>query len=285
MGNHISSLFDGFNVTCMAYGITGAGKTHTMLGKDGNMAIGSHEDTGVSVLAIQECFSRISTLLRTELADSTYKYTVKVSYLEVYNETVRDLLNQDQRTTSLSIVEDPVKGIVVPGLKEVKVKTVESAIKAILSGNTRRTMASTRSNEFSSRSHAMIIIFLEKRCIEGNQPTVHSKLSLVDLAGSERESSGVKKSKQRQEGSNINTSLLALASCIKLLTERSKNKDSSKFIPYRNSKLTRLLKDSLGGNSKTTMIACVSSSFLCYEETINTLKYAQQARKIKNTAR
>lgn len=155
----------------------------------------------------------------------------------------------------------------------------------IINGNHRRTMASTTSNKFSSRSHAIIQIHLERKPPKGNKklPIITSKLSIVDLAGSEKESREVKESKQRLEGSNINRSLLALANCIKTLTERGKN--GSRFVPYRDSKLTRLLKDSLGGNAKTVMIACVTSSFVYYEETINTLKYASQARKIKNPAK
>ena len=168
----------------------------------------------------------------------------------------------------------------MPGLKEAPVQSAQQALEVILSGNTRRTMASTRSNEFSSRSHAIVQIQLERVPDDKSKPALTSKLSIVDLAGSEKEQATVHR-KQRQEGTNINQSLLALAQCIKSLT-RGKGK---KFVPYRDSKLTRLLKDSLGGNAKTVMICCVTTSFMYYDETLSTLKYATQARKIRNPAK
>ena len=197
-----------------------------------------------------------------ETPEIQVKNTIRVAYLEVYNETVRDLFSA-QDAKSLSIVEDPQKGIVVPGLQEIKVKNLKDTMELISKGNKRRIMASTNSNEFSSRSHAIIQLSLDRA------PINFAKLSIVDLAGSEKDYPD-RDQKQRYEGSSINISLLALGSCIKVLSHKS----SSKFVPYRNSKLTRLLKDSLGGKAKTVMIACISPSIAQYEETLNTLKYA-----------
>lgn len=267
----LPNLFEGFNVTCMAYGITGAGKTFTMLGNAAEMENPSQE--GVSVMSIKHVFEYLE-----EARGNNLTSVVKMSYLEVYNECLRDLLNPNSEGQQLTIIEDPKRGIVVPGLKEHPVDSAQEALKLILSGNKKRTMSQTKSNEFSSRSHAVIQVMLERKATGKQLLGTRGKLSIVDLAGSEKESYEIKGAQQRMEGGNINRSLLALASCIKILTEKGKKK----FVPYRDSKLTRLLKDSLGGNAMTVMIACVTSSFIQYDETVNTLKYASQARKIKN---
>jgi kinesin family protein 18/19 len=170
----VPHLFSGYNITCMAYGITGAGKTHTMLGSKGGQP-------GLSVMAIDAIFSLLG-----ESDLEGYQNRVSMSYLEVYNENVKDLLSAQAQ--SLVIVEDPEKGIVVPGLKEAPVQSAENALEIILAGNEKRTMASTRSNEFSSRSHAIVQIHLERIPPKGqNKPLISSKLSIVDLAGSEKE--------------------------------------------------------------------------------------------------
>jgi len=255
--------------------MTGAGKTHTMLG---DLYKISNSEPGICVLSIDSLFAKIK-----ENKDISYK--VKVSYLEIYNEQVKDLLSNDsplkiQQNIGLNIIEDPIKGVTVPDLTEYVVNNSKELMQLMLKGNEKRTMAATSINQFSSRSHAILQISLEW-CSENNGKTMvsNSKLCLVDLAGSERAATTENKGIRMIEGGKINRSLLALGNCINILSDKSKANIS--FVPYRDSKLTRLLKDSLGGNTKTVMIACVSPAASCYEETINTLKYAERAKKIK----
>lgn len=207
---------------------------------------------------------------------------MQISYLEIYNEHVRDLLVE--KPSHLMIVEDPAKGVFVPELTEINVRGPEDLTELILIGNERRRMASTGSNQFSSRSHAILQIGVESRRVKNGivESVTNSKLSLIDLAGSERAAVSHNTGQRMVEGANINKSLLALGNCINILSDRSKN---GTFVPYRDSKLTRLLKDSLGGSTRTMMVACVSPSYFCYEETINTLKYADRARNIKKKAK
>lgn len=182
------------------------------------------------------------------------------------------------------IVEDPVRGVFVPELKEIEVEHPRELIDLIIDGNSRRTMASTSANQFSSRSHAILQISIQTsgNSLEMLDQIFYSKLSLIDLAGSERAASTSNRGQRMIEGANINKSLLALGNCINILSDKNK---TGAFVPYRDSKLTRLLKDSLGGNTKTCMIAWVSPSYYCYEETINTLKYAERAKNIKKKTR
>jgi hypothetical protein len=206
------------------------------------------------------------------------KFAIKISYLEIYNEHVIDLL--DDGNAQLMIVEDPVRGVFVPELKEIDVDHPSELIELIVDGNNRRTMASTSANEFSSRSHAILQISIQisENSTRMADQVFFSKLSLIDLAGSERAASTSNRGQRMVEGANINRSLLSLGNCINILSDKNK---MGSFVPYRDSKLTRLLKDSLGGNTKTCMIACISPSYFCYEESINTLKYAERARRIK----
>ena len=205
-------------------------------------------------------------------------YKIKVSYLEIYNEQVIDLLsdrvNSEDKGEALMIVEDPNKGIIVPDITEFAVNDSEQILNLIVVANSRRTMGATGLNQFSSRSHAILQINVEVRN-KSTDSSTNAKLLLVDLAGSER---GFEKGIRREEGANINKSLLALGNCINILSDRSKK---GSFVPYRDSKLTRLLKDSLGGNISTIMIACISPAAHSYDETLNTLKYASRARKIQ----
>ena len=260
-------------MTCFAYGMTGAGKTYTMLGDIYSTTTG---ESGICSLSIDSLFQKLQK-------DTTLKSRIKVSYLEIYNEQVKDLLNENPSRISaigLMLVEDPNKGVIAPELTEYSVKNSKELLKLLLRGNERRTMAATSSNQFSSRSHAILQITLES-IDEANIGVVNiAKLSLVDLAGSERAATGDNHALRTIEGGKINRSLLALGNCITILSERQKN--GAAFVPYRDSKLTRLLKDSLGGNTKTIMIACVSPAANCYEESINTLKYAERAKMIKN---
>lgn len=184
----IPNLFEGFNVTCMAYGITGAGKTYTMLGHKSDLQ--SKSFSGIGIMAIDAIFG-----IMNSIKDSDYQTTVRVSYLEVYNENIKDLLSTHKESNNLVIIEDPQKGIHVPGLKEVSVNSASDALKIILQGNERRTMSPTSSNEFSSWSHAIILINLERKPKDSNKPIISSKLSIVDLAGSEKESYEIREQK------------------------------------------------------------------------------------------
>jgi hypothetical protein len=177
------------------------------------------------------------------------------------------------------IIEDPSKGVYVPNLKEFKINNTNELKKLISQGNKRRTMAPTNQNKFSSRSHAILQISLKRKTFNENKNNFDiffSKFLIVDLAGSER--GGIEKGKRREEGANINKSLFTLGSCINILSDKNKN---GKFIPYRDSKLTRLLKDSLGGNILTVMLVCLSPCSESYEESISSLNYANRAKKIK----
>ena len=264
----LPSILEGYNATCFAYGMTGSGKTHTMLGDIYHSSTG---EKGLWLLTVEKIFQ----LMQKE---KHKKFGIKISYLEIYNEQVRDLL--DDKQTQLMIVEDPVRGVYVPDLKEIEVDHPSELIELIVDGNQRRTMASTSANQFSSRSHAILQISIQtsENTLGMSDQVFYSKLSLIDLAGSERAASTTNRGQRMVEGANINRSLLSLGNCINILSD--KNKIGS-FVPYRDSKLTRLLKDSLGGNTKTWMIACISPSYFCYEESINTLKYAERARNIK----
>lgn len=265
-------MINGFNATTFAYGTTGTGKTHTMLGK---MVFENEDESGILYLALQDCFN--------SLISKRIDFELKLSYLEIYNEHVIDLLDTTGKSNNLLIVEDPIKGIVVPELLEFHINNLEDAKGLIEKGNSQRAMASTAANQFSTRSHAVLKITIEQRSRDRNviEEVMNSKLCLIDLAGSERGAATENRGQRMVEGANINRSLLALGNCINILSD-SKNK--GRYVPYRDSKLTRILKDSLGGNTKTSMIACVSPSPAQFEETMNTLKYAERARNIKNDA-
>lgn len=241
--------------------MTGAGKTHTMLGS----GLGKVEK-GLVYLAVDDCLASMKAR-RTE-------FVLKLSYLEIYNEHVRDLLATGG---NLMVVEDPLKGIIVPNLQEFEIHSSTEAKDLIDQGNTLRVMASTLANQFSTRSHAVLQLTLEQK--SSSNTIIYSKLCLIDLAGSERAATTENRGQRMVEGANINRSLLALGNCINILSDSNKR---GKFVPYRDSKLTRILKESLGGNTQTIMIACISPSFLSVEETLNTLKYAERARNIKN---
>ena len=246
--------------------MTGAGKTHTMLGSSDFVK----SEKGLIYIAVDDCIS--------SMISKKVKFTLKLSYLEIYNEHVRDLLGSGQ---NLMVVEDPLKGVQIPNLQEFEITSSASASQLIDQGNQIRVMASTASNQFSTRSHAVLQLTLSQQ--ESQQSTTStifsSKLCLIDLAGSERAASSDNRGQRMVEGANINRSLLALGNCINILSDSNKR---GKFIPYRDSKLTRILKESLGGNTQTLMIACTSPAHTSIEETLNTLRYAERARNIKN---
>lgn len=264
----LEGVLTGYNATVFAYGPTGAGKTYSMLG--------TLEQPGLMLNSISRLFTRIEEL-RLEK-----EFTLKLSYLEIYNETIRDLLTAAPE--QLEIREDPTKGVLVAGLSEMVASSQEQVTNAIRLGNKRRTTEPTMVNETSSRSHAVLQIVVEhKDRAAGTEAEISiGKLSLVDLAGSERAANTQNKGQRLIEGANINRSLLALGNCINALCESSE-KSVKVFIPYRDSKLTRLLKDSLGGNCRTVMLACISPHPAAYEDTHNTLKYANRAKNIKTS--
>ena len=265
----INNVINGYNSTTLAYGVTGTGKTHTIFG---DLALSNGED-GVSIKACEYLFKK----LNSDFFDNDYQ--IKVSYIEIYNENVIDLLNNENENNSLMIIEDPTKGVYVHNVKEFIINNSNDLRKLICQGNKRRTMAPTNQNKFSSRSHAILQLSLKRKAFnekKNNFDIFFSKFLIVDLAGSER--GGLERGKRREEGANINKSLFTLGSCINILSDKNKN---GKFIPYRDSKLTRLLKDSLGGNILTVMLVCVSPSGESYEESISSLNYANRAKKIK----
>ena len=263
----INNVINGYNSTCLAYGVTGTGKTHTIFG---DLVFKNGED-GIAIKACDYLFKKLSNKYFED------DFIIKVSYIEIYNENVIDLLNSE--STSLMIIEDPNKGVYCQNIKEYVINNCLELKKIICQGNKRRTMAPTNQNKFSSRSHAILQISLERKSFndEANNFDIYfSKFLMVDLAGSER--GGLEKGKRREEGANINKSLFTLGSCINILSDKNK---SGKFIPYRDSKLTRLLKDSLGGNILTVMLVCISPSRESYDESISSLNYAARAKKIK----
>ena len=268
----IENAISGYNSTVFAYGMTGAGKTYTMFGDLTEVTQGRHEH-GIISMVVNDLFASF-----VSEKNSNFNFTLKFSYIEIYNEHTRDLLSSSGE--NLMIVEDPVRGVMIPSLQEYTITSLQEIVDLIRQGNGRRVMASTKANEFSSRSHAIIQLVIEKRdkAKDVIDAFTQSKFCLVDLAGSERAATTENRGIRMIEGANINRSLLALGNCINLLSDPEKK---GAFVPYRDSKLTRLLKDSLGGNTRTIMIACISPSYLHYDETINTLKYANRARNIK----
>lgn len=257
-------LFEGFNCTIFAYGQTGCGKTHTMMGD-----ADSQEHSGIIPRTFAHCRSIIC-------ADKNKRFLLKASYLEIYNECVYDLLC-DKRS-KLELKEDPKKSVYVKDLKVETVSTLEDMRKLMEKGNAARTVGATAMNQDSSRSHSIFTLYVEaSEEVDGKSRYTSSKLSLVDLAGSERASKTNAKGSRLKEGTMINLSLSALGNVIQALVD-----GNTKYIPYRDSKLTRLLQDSLGGNTKTLMIAAVSPAFSNFEETMSTLRYANRAKNIKN---
>lgn len=261
----LRSFLNGYNCTVLAYGATGAGKTHTMLGSAG--------EPGVMYLTMVDLYKSMDEIKEEKICSTA------VSYLEVYNEQIRDLL---VNSGPLAVREDAQKGVVVQGLTLHQPKSSEEILQLLDNGNKNRTQHPTDMNATSSRSHAVFQIYLRQqdKTASINQNVRIAKMSLIDLAGSERASTTSAKGARFIEGTNINRSLLALGNVINALAD---TKRKNQHIPYRNSKLTRLLKDSLGGNCQTIMIAAVSPSSMSYDDTYNTLKYANRAKEIKSS--
>ncbi|XP_044256198.1 kinesin-like protein KIF3A [Tribolium madens] len=263
----VEKALEGYNGTIFAYGQTGTGKTYTM---SGNYA--KPELKGIIPNTFSHIFSQISR------ASGETSFVVTVTYLEIYNEEVRDLLSTDPNK-KLAIRERPDVGVYVKDLMGFTVDSIESITELLNRGNKNRVTRSTLMNDVSSRSHAIFTITIESKNRSSNKTTV-GKLNLVDLAGSERASRTQATGERLREASNINLSLSVLGNVISALVD-----GKSSHIPYRNSKLTRLLQDSLGGNSKTAMIAMVSPADIDYEESICTLRYAARVKHIQNHAR
>ncbi|XP_026729708.1 kinesin-like protein KIF18A isoform X1 [Trichoplusia ni] len=254
----LASLMEGYNCSVFVYGATGAGKTFTM--------IGNNEHPGITYLTMEHLFYTINSF------EKDREFDIGVSYIEVYNENVYDLLKPSR--TPLQLREDSKYGVMVAGLTLNSIKTARELLNMLENGNKNRTQHPTDANAESSRSHAVFQVYVKMRYKTSSQLRI-VKLSMIDLAGSERASATGCVGERFKEGANINKSLLSLGNCINRLA------DGGSYIPYRDSKLTRLLKDSLGGNCKTVMIANVSPSSVSYEDTYNTLKYAARANKIQ----
>ncbi|KAK6386931.1 tubulin-dependent ATPase kip3 [Exophiala oligosperma] len=261
----LDSVLDGYNATVFAYGATGCGKTHTITG--------TVQQPGIIFLTMQELFERVSELSSEKVTD------ISLSYLEIYNETIRDLLVPSNVKGGLMLREDANQTVSVAGLSSHHPQNVQEVMDMIMQGNEMRTMSPTEANATSSRSHAVLQINVAQKDKNAGieEPHTMATLSIIDLAGSERASATKNRGERLLEGANINKSLLALGSCINALCDPRKRN----HVPYRNSKLTRLLKFSLGGNCKTVMIVCVSPSSAHFDETQNTLRYANRAKNIQ----
>ncbi|KAK3527417.1 hypothetical protein QTP86_022645 [Hemibagrus guttatus] len=268
--------FEGYNVCIFAYGQTGAGKSYTMMGKQ------EPEQQGIIPQLCEDLFKRTA-----ENCDPDLSYSVEVSYMEIYCERVRDLLNPKSKGP-LRVREHPIMGPYVEDLSKLAVTNYSDIADLMDCGNKARTVAATNMNETSSRSHAVFtILFTQRRHDQMTNLDTEkvSKISLVDLAGSERADSSGAKGMRLKEGANINKSLTTLGKVISALADmQSTKKRKSDFIPYRDSVLTWLLRENLGGNSRTAMIAALSPADINYEETLSTLRYADRAKQIRCNA-
>uniref|UniRef100_A0A8C7SNV4 Kinesin motor domain-containing protein n=1 Tax=Oncorhynchus mykiss TaxID=8022 RepID=A0A8C7SNV4_ONCMY len=270
----LHNAFQGYNACIFAYGQTGSGKSYTMMG--------SVDSPGLIPRLCSSLFDR--TLLEQREGEG---FTIEVSYMEIYNEKVRDLLDPKGSRQALRVREHKVLGPYVDGLSRLAVASYKDIESLMSEGNKSRTVAATNMNEESSRSHAVFNIILThtlKDLQSGTSGEKVSKLSLVDLAGSERAAKTGATGERMKEGSNINKSLTTLGLVISALAEQGCGKNKTKFVPYRDSVLTWLLKDSLGGNSRTAMVATVSPAADNYDETLSTLRYADRAKSIVNHA-
>uniref|UniRef100_I3J242 plus-end-directed kinesin ATPase n=1 Tax=Oreochromis niloticus TaxID=8128 RepID=I3J242_ORENI len=272
----LQHAFEGYNVCIFAYGQTGAGKSYTMMGKQ------EEGQEGIIPMLCEDLFEKINEDGNKE----ELSYSVEVSYMEIYCERVRDLLNPKNKG-NLRVREHPLLGPYVEDLSKLAVTSYTDIADLMDAGNKARTVAATNMNETSSRSHAVFtIVFTQRKHDSETDLSTEkvSKISLVDLAGSERADSTGAKGTRLKEGANINKSLTTLGKVISALAEVSKKKKKSDFIPYRDSVLTWLLRENLGGNSRTAMVAALSPADINYDETLSTLRYADRAKNIKCNA-
>ncbi|KGL78762.1 Kinesin-like KIF3C, partial [Tinamus guttatus] len=265
----IDSVLQGFNGTIFAYGQTGTGKTYTMQG-----AWAEPEKRGIIPISFEHIFTHISR-------SQNQQYLVRASYLEIYQEEIRDLLAKDQNK-KLELKENPETGVYIKDLSSFVTKNVKEIEHVMNLGSQTRSVGSTNMNEYSSRSHAIFLITIEcsETGLDGEEHIRVGKLNLVDLAGSERQSKMGAHGERPKEASKINLSLSALGNVISALVD-----GKSTHIPYRDSKLTRLLQDSLGGNAKTIMVATLGPASHSYDESLSTLRFANRAKNIKNKPR
>lgn len=262
----VESVLEGYNGTIFAYGQTGCGKTHTMMGNPNVESL-----RGIIPRAFEHIFGKIGS--------STDKnYLIRCSFIEIYNEEIHDLIGKDWKI-KLELKENPEKGVFIKDVAMHVVKSVKEIEQLMDYGTKNRTVGETAMNKDSSRSHSIFTIYIEASELDetGKQRITAGKLNLVDLAGSERQSKTQATGDRLKEANKINLSLSALGNVISALVD-----GKSSHIPYRDSKLTRLLQDSLGGNTKTVMIANVSPASDSYDETLGTLRYAARAKNIKN---
>uniref|UniRef100_A0A8C0M5W6 Kinesin family member 27 n=1 Tax=Canis lupus familiaris TaxID=9615 RepID=A0A8C0M5W6_CANLF len=275
----VLSLIEGYNATVFAYGQTGSGKTYTIGG--GHVASVVEGQKGIIPRAIQEIFQNISE-------NPSIDFNIKVSYIEVYKEDLKDLLELETSMKDLHIREDEKGNTVIVGAKECQVESADEVMSLLEMGNAARHTGTTQMNEHSSRSHAIFTISIcqvEKNIEAAKDGSwyscrqIVSKFHFVDLAGSERVTKTGNTGERFKESIQINSGLLALGNVISALGDPRRK---SSHIPYRDAKITRLLKDSLGGSAKTVMITCVSPSSSDFDESLNSLKYANRARNIRN---
>ncbi|EIE19392.1 kinesin-domain-containing protein [Coccomyxa subellipsoidea C-169] len=279
----VDHCLQGFNVSLFAYGQTSAGKTHTMTGN-----LREPGQVGLAPRLLELLFLQISEAEGKEGPDKL-KFTVRASYLELYKEVITDLLGPADGA-SLQLREDVCNGVYVEGLTEREILNAGDAMAVVEEGTARRRTNETRMNQESSRSHAVLTVYIESwsRADSDVECIRSSRLNLIDLAGSERNTSSGATGERLKEACSINQSLTTLGRVISELVDAQQSAQAGggpRHIPYRDSRLTFLLQDSLGGNSKTLIIACVSPAEAHAAETASTLEFAQRAKRIRNRAR
>ncbi|XP_056168163.1 kinesin-like protein KIN-12C isoform X2 [Syzygium oleosum] len=277
----VENCLSGYNSCMFAYGQTGSGKTHTMMGDIYEVEGKLNEGCGITPRIFEYLFARIR-VNEESMKEEKLTYSCKCSFLEIYNEQITDLL--EPSSTNLQLREDMKKGVYVENLKEHNVVTVRDIVKLLSQGAANRKMAATRMNSESSRSHSVFTCIIESHWEKDSMTHFRfARLNLVDLAGSERQKSSAAEGDRLKEAANINKSLSTLGLVIMSLVDLAHGKH--RHVPYRDSRLTFLLQDSLGGNSKTMIIANVSPSTCSANETLSTLKFAQRAKLIQNNAK
>ncbi|KAL7118896.1 hypothetical protein ACP275_02G029800 [Erythranthe tilingii] len=276
----VENCLSGYNSCMFAYGQTGSGKTYTMLGEIEELEVKPSPHRGMTPRIFEFLFARIRAEEESR-RDEQLKYNCKCSFLEIYNEQITDLL--DPSSTNLMLREDMKKGVYVENLSEFEVHTVGDILQLLTQGSSNRRVAATNMNRESSRSHSVFTCVIESRWEKDSATNFRfARLNLVDLAGSERQKSSGAEGERLKEAASINKSLSTLGHVIMVLVDLAQGKP--RHVPYRDSRLTFLLQDSLGGNSKTMIIANVSPSICSAAETLNTLKFAQRGKLIQNNA-
>ncbi|CAI8618378.1 unnamed protein product [Vicia faba] len=277
----VENCLSGYNSCMFAYGQTGSGKTYTMLGEIEDLDVKPSSHRGMTPRIFEFLFARIQAEEESR-RDENLKYNCKCSFLEIYNEQITDLL--DPSSTNLLLREDVKKGgVYVENLSEFEAQSVSDIIRLLIQGMANRKVAATNMNRESSRSHCVFTCVIESTWEKDSTTNYRfARLNLVDLAGSERQKTSGAEGERLKEAASINKSLSTLGHVIMILVDVANGKQ--RHIPYRDSRLTFLLQDSLGGNSKTMIIANVSPSICCAAETLNTLKFAQRAKLIQNNA-